>query len=216
MLPLRLDMSPLGEAPGPRSLYVELLAHGTGDAFDRHVFACALAAGAAERDRPLTEAVGLSVASLGHLVEMYFPTGRRLLAALPPAASRGPDALEEPDLRELLLENRSRGVIEEKWLAAIIARRSLRPDHLWQDLGLFNRSDLSRLLHRHFEPLAQRNVRDMKWKKFFYRELCLRDNIVICKAPVCDVCADFASCFGSEDEPMAKLAQIPERLKSPL
>ena len=117
MLPLRLDMSPLGEAPGPRSLYVELLAHGTSDAFDRHVFACALAAGAAEGDRPLTEAVGLSVASLGHLVEMYFPTGRRLLAALPPAASRGPDALEEPDLRELLLENRSRGVIEEKWLA---------------------------------------------------------------------------------------------------
>ncbi|MFO1157199.1 MAG: nitrogen fixation protein NifQ [Rhodospirillales bacterium] len=50
-------------------------------------------------------------------------------------------------------------------------------------MGLLSRSDVSRLLHRPFEPLAQRNNRDMKWKKFFYRELCLRDNILICKAP---------------------------------
>jgi len=207
-------MSPLGEVPGrPRGLYVELVAHGAGDAFDRHVFACAIAAAAAERELPLTEALGLSLVSLGRLVETYFPTSLSLITALPPMAGCGADALEEPDLRQLLLENRSRGVIEEKWLAAIIARRSLRPDHLWQDLGLFNRSDLSRLLHRHFEPLAQRNVRDMKWKKFFYRELCLRDNILICKAPVCDVCADFASCFGNQDEPIAKLAHLPERLK---
>lgn len=208
-------MSPLGEASLRRGLYVELVAQGKGDAFDRHVFACAIAAGAAEAERPLNEALGLSAGGLAALMEAYFPiAGSSLLAGLLPTAGRGADALEEPDLRELLLENRSRGIIEEKWLAAIIARRSLLPDHLWQDLGLFNRSDLGRLLHRHFEPLAQRNVRDMKWKKFFYRELCLRDNIVICKAPVCDVCADFATCFASEDDPVAKLAQVSTRLKN--
>ena len=53
----------------------------------------------------------------------------------------------------------------------------------------------------------------MKWKTFFYRELCLRDTILVCNAPVCDVCADFASCFGNEDEPIAKLAHLPKRLK---
>jgi nitrogen fixation protein NifQ len=155
-------MSPLGDAAGPRGLYVELAAHGAGDAFDRHVFACALTVGAGETDRSLTEALGLTARSLRQLINAYFPTGGgRLLAALPPGADPGADALEEPDLRQLLLDHRSRGVIEEEWLAAIIARRSLCPDHLWQDLGLFNRSDLGRLLRRHFEPLAQRNVRDI-------------------------------------------------------
>jgi len=69
------------------------------------------------------------------------------------------------------------------------------------------------LLHRPFEPLAQCNVRDMKWKTFFCRELCLRNTILICNAPVCDVCADFASYFGNEDKLIAKLAHLPERLK---
>jgi nitrogen fixation protein NifQ len=199
-------MSPLGDAAGPRGFYVELVAHGAGDAFDRHVFACALTVGAGETDRSLTEALGLTARSLRQLINAYFPTGGgRLLAALPPGADPGVDALEEPDLRQLLLDHRSRGVIEEEWLAAIIARRSLCPDHLWQDLGLFNRSDRVRLLRRHFEPLAQRNVRDMKWKKFFYRELCLRDGVLICKAPVCDLCSDFVHCFGGEDEPGSRL-----------
>jgi nitrogen fixation protein NifQ len=56
---------------------------------------------------------------------------------------------------------------------------------------------LSRVLRRRFEPLARRNVRDMKWKKFFYRELFMRDGVLVCKAPVCDICTDFAHCFGN-------------------
>lgn len=188
---------------------MDLVARGAGDPFDRHVFACALATGAGETGRALTEAVGLTARALGQLIRSYFPGAGGLLSPLPPDAGRGVDALEEPDLRQLLLDHRSRGVVEEDWLAAIVARRSLRPNHLWQDLGLFNRSDLSRLLHRHFEPLAQRNVHDMKWKKFFYRELCLRDGVLVCKAPVCDVCSDFAHCFGSEDaEPLTRLQPV--------
>jgi nitrogen fixation protein NifQ len=198
-------MSPLDGPSGPRSLYVQLVAHGVGDAFDRHAFACALAVGADETDRPLSRALGLSAVSIGQLCDAFFPAARPLLPPLPPGADTGEDALEEPDLRRLLLDHRTRGTIEEDWLAAIIARRSLRPNHLWQDLGLFNRSDLGRLLHRHFEPLAKRNMRDMKWKKFFYRELCIRDGVLVCKAPVCDVCSDFVHCFGAEGEPLARL-----------
>jgi nitrogen fixation protein NifQ len=51
----------------------------------------------------------------------------------------------------------------------------------------------------------------MKWKKFFYRELCMRDGVLVCKAPICDICTDFAHCFGDkEDEPLARL-QAPRR-----
>lgn len=199
-------MSPLDGPSGGRSLYVELVAHGMGDAFDRHVFACAISVAAGEAQRTLTEALGLSAETFGHLVDSYFPNGRSLLPSVPADATAGEDALEEPDLRLLLLEHCTRGTVDEEWLAAIIARRSLRPNHLWQDLGLFNRSDLSRLLRRHFEPLARRNVRDMKWKKFFYRELCMRDGVLVCKAPVCNICTDFAHCFGDEEgEPLARL-----------
>ncbi|MBK8176345.1 MAG: nitrogen fixation protein NifQ [Rhodospirillales bacterium] len=203
-------MTLLGSPSGGRTLYVELVAHGKGDAFDRHVFACAVSVGAAEQERPLTEALGLTPSNLTRLFNAYFPDGASLIPPLPPSAGPGEDSIEEPDLRRLLLEHCRRGTIEEQWLAAIIARRSLRPNHLWQDLGLFNRSDLSRLLHRHFEALACRNQGDMKWKKFFYRELCLREGVLICKSPVCDVCSDYAHCFGDEQgEPLARL-QFPD------
>jgi nitrogen fixation protein NifQ len=39
----------------------------------------------------------------------------------------------------------------------------------------------------------------MKWKKFFYKQLCLREGLTLCKAPSCDVCSDYALCFGAEE-----------------
>ena len=39
----------------------------------------------------------------------------------------------------------------------------------------------------------------MKWKKFFYRQLCQSEGVVICKSPVCSACEDFAQCFGQEE-----------------
>ena len=105
----------------------------------------------------------------------------------------------------MLLDHRTHGTRAEAWLAAIVARRSLGPNHLWQDLGLNDRSELGRLLHRHFAPLASENVHDMKWKKFFYRRLCQLDGVLVCKAPNCEVCTDKAVCFGDENgEPLAR------------
>lgn len=175
------------------------------DSFDRHVFACAIAAGLAE-DRPLSEALGLDGRALLRLVETYFPEAATTLPPIEAEASAGEDAIEEPDLRALLVESGSHGRVEEIWLAAIVARRSLGANHLWQDLGLPNRADLGALLRRNFAPLAARNGGDMKWKKFFYRELCQRDGIVVCKAPNCAVCDDAALCFAPEDgEPLEQL-----------
>jgi nitrogen fixation protein NifQ len=83
-------------------------------------------------------------------------------------------------------------------LAAIVARRAQRPNHLWQDLGLRHRRELSWLMERHFEPLATRNAADMKWKKFLYRMICRDTGFLICSAPICTECSDFDACFGDE------------------
>jgi nitrogen fixation protein NifQ len=183
---------------------------GRGDPFDRHVFACVVAVALCEIEsepqRSLCDATGLDRADLVALFAAYFPHGLALLDGLPPVASPVEDAIEEPDLRQLLLDNRAHGVIEAEWLAAVVARRALGANHLWQDLGLNDRGELCRLLQRHFAPLAAANGRDMKWKKFFYRELCRRDGVLVCKAPNCEVCCDKAACFGDEaGEPLARM-----------
>lgn len=67
-----------------------------------------------------------------------------------------------------------------------------------EDLGLRNRGELSRLLMRHFAPLATQNTRNMRWKRFFYRKLCEADGMVLCTTPVCTDCTDFDLCFGEE------------------
>ncbi|MFN2189308.1 MAG: nitrogen fixation protein NifQ [Candidatus Promineifilaceae bacterium] len=105
---------------------------------------------------------------------------------------------ELQDLRTLLMENRSGHSDSESWMAEIVTAGCMGSDHLWQDLGLWNRADLSKLMWRDFAPLAQLNDKDMKWKKFLYKQLCDAEGIYTCRAPSCEVCLDYDNCFGSE------------------
>ncbi|MHB1513146.1 MAG: nitrogen fixation protein NifQ [Acidiferrobacter sp.] len=105
---------------------------------------------------------------------------------------------EHGELVELLLVSRADDSKETFWLANTIATACLGDNHLWQDMGLAGRDELSWLLQRHFTSLYEKNVDNMKWKKFFYKELCRRERVVLCKAPSCGVCADYAACFGAE------------------
>ena len=73
-------------------------------------------------------------------------------------------------------------------------------NHLWQDLGLPSRKELSLLMQTHFTGLAQRNSGDMKWKKFLYRQLCERAGLMVCRSPSCGVCSDYQACFGPEKQ----------------
>jgi len=84
-------------------------------------------------------------------------------------------------------------------VAWAIACASLGDQHLWQDLGLPSRRELSMLIEHWFPQLAARNTHNMKWKKFFYKQLCLREDLLICKAPTCGVCSDYGVCFGPEE-----------------
>jgi len=108
---------------------------------------------------------------------------------------------EVDDLMGLLLghADRSAGPKAELYHTAwLIACASLGDQHLWQDLGLPSREALSQLIGRWFPSLAARNVNHMKWKKFFYRELCQREEVLICKSPTCASCSDYPLCFGAE------------------
>ncbi|MCH2242435.1 MAG: nitrogen fixation protein NifQ, partial [Aquabacterium sp.] len=87
---------------------------------------------------------------------------------------------------------------DARWAAHAVATASLGDDHLWQDLGLPSRAVLGELMQRCFPTLAARNTRDMKWKKFLYKQLCEREGLFICKAPSCQACSDQPLCFGPE------------------
>jgi len=106
---------------------------------------------------------------------------------------------EWEDLVNLMLEFRAGDDWSEQWIAEIVAAACMGFDHLWQDLGLWSRAELSEVLRLNFPELAKRNNKDMKWKKFLYKQLCERDGTYICRAPSCDVCADYKVCFGPEE-----------------
>ena len=164
--------------------------------FDRHVLASIIAVAAMDGDA-VAERAGLAATDLAAIIAGYFPSARDRLAAW-----CAPAGLAEDDeiamVRNLLLQQRSTDGDIGRWLAAMIARRALEPNHLWEDLGLRERAELSRMLVRHFAPLALRNTRTMRWKRFFYRMLCEDDGFVMCTTPVCTQCNDFDLCFGEE------------------
>jgi len=107
--------------------------------------------------------------------------------------------LEKQDLEQLLRQFAAPDVPETEWLIAIIVAACLGSDHLWHDLGLWSRKDLSAMLLHNFPELAARNSKDMKWKKFLYKQLCEAEGLYICRAPSCEVCKDYIQCFGPED-----------------
>jgi nitrogen fixation protein NifQ len=166
------------------------------DKFDRHVLASILAVAAMDGGAIASRA-GLDSESLSALIAAHFPNTCIYLSSW----CSGTEAAEDDEVgmvRDLLLGQRSTAGDVGQWLAAMVARRAVEPNHLWEDLGLRDRSELSRLLMRHFAPLASRNTKNMRWKRFFYRMLCEDDGFVMCTTPVCTQCNDFELCFGEE------------------
>ncbi|MGB4065854.1 MAG: nitrogen fixation protein NifQ [Azonexus sp.] len=138
--------------------------------------------------------LGLGKAVHAALLHTYFP---RLDVSGP---SRAVEAIPEwEDLQKLLLDHRACEYPSELLIANIVATACAGRDHLWQDLGLANREELSRLMWVNFPALARANTGDMKWKKFLYRQFCSREGIYVCPAPSCGVCKDYAKCFGPEN-----------------
>lgn len=181
---------------------------GSCDPFDLHVVACILSLAwdeAMAEGGSLPKGLGLDGDAAAGLITRLFPDAFPTLAPLVP----GPAVLADDEMavRDLLWMYADGGTALQRCLSAMIARRCSRPNHLWQDLGLRNRGELSHLMKRHFGPLAERNSQDMKWKKFLYRTICRSEGFSLCTVPVCTDCDDFDTCFGTE-EGEAMLAHI--------
>jgi len=151
---------------------------------------------------------GLDAGETRRMLARWFPgavlaLGLTWVASPAPASRRRlePRDDELEDLVALLNDHadpRAGPADEASCVAHALACASLGQNHLWQDLLLPSRRELSLLIGHWFPRLAAKNTHDMKWKKFFYKQLCEREGLFICKAPSCGVCSDHALCFGAE------------------
>lgn len=194
----RLESPASPGANAHRQIYSLLMSHSRGlpndDALARMLATQAGGGGS------LPVGLGLASAEFIALLARHFPG-----ATLPTALHRSPPVwdprlLEEKDELITLLDLRRAGRdVSERWMSVIVATGCMANDHLWEDMGLWSRRDLSELMARNFPALAARNDRDMKWKKFLYKQLCEQEGVYLCRAPSCAVCCDYALCFGPED-----------------
>ncbi len=143
---------------------------------------------------------GLSPIGFQALGNFHFPGCEDFMACASPNVGVPETRVDEQaELIALMRTHRAGDSPSELWMASIVASACLGSDHLWQDLGLWCREDLSSLMLRNFPTLAEKNVHNMKWKKFLYKQLCNAEGIYVCRAPSCEVCADYQACFGPED-----------------
>jgi nitrogen fixation protein NifQ len=177
----------------------EGIAHGA-NPLDLHILASVMAIAMQEAQASgtgLADGLALEGWELRALLLDMAPGAMSVLDGI--AMAPGVPGEDESALRDILWYNSAGPSTFVRGLVKMVARRCQRPNHLWQDLGLGSRRELSALMTRHFPLLAQRNVNDMKWKKFFYRMICSSTGFSLCVAPVCSECEDFDDCFGPED-----------------
>ena len=146
---------------------------------------------------------GLTARDLDAVLVSYFPGAAPLRPLLhiwreQAEAEARHDMDEFDDLVGLLLAHQTTDAPDSRWLAHAVATASMADNHLWQDLGLPSRVELNALMQTRFTALKRKNTGDMKWKKFFYRQLCEQAEVLICKSPSCANCCDYSLCFGPE------------------
>ena len=146
---------------------------------------------------------GLDASTLSRLLRHYFPGAAQSESpvhelAFQDAVCTALSTEEFDELLALLREHRRDDSEETEWIARALISACAGDNHLWEDMGLPDRAALSRLIKHYFPILYYKNRGNLKWKKFFYRQLCDRAEARLCKAPSCGVCSDYAQCFGRE------------------
>jgi nitrogen fixation protein NifQ len=176
------------------------------------VFASVIQSIAQGAIQPPNLGMGLDYDQFSELLDGYFPGGSAEIwdagFQAEYSACVSPLASEFEDIVNILLEHRSHDTRQNEWLAYAVASGCMGSDHLYHDMGLPDRGTLSALLERYFTALFRKNVHNMKWKKFFYKQLCDRAEIIMCPTRNCNSCVDYHHCYTPEGiEPaMAKAA----------
>lgn len=177
--------------------YEMLMSYSQGHDND-HILSCILSSWQFG-DGALPDWLGLGQAVFSQLIEFHFP-GLEVEKFSSAGESLEEERFDEREELQQLFTTHYAGQSEsEQWMASIVVNACQGQDHLWQDLGLWSRKDLTLLMQQNFPTLAARNDKDMKWKKFLYKQLCIAEGIYTCRAPSCQVCADYADCFGPEE-----------------
>ncbi|MBN3754505.1 nitrogen fixation protein NifQ [Paraburkholderia sp. Tr-20389] len=140
---------------------------------------------------------GLTRAALDALLSRHFSHVALPHAAPEPIAASEHRAFVDAMHAMLLQHESSLAATDDdaQCLATIIATACLRPDHLWRDLGLDGRDDVTAILTRHYPRLVARNTDGMRWKKFLARELALAEGRAPAPAPGCPGCEDYGFCY---------------------
>ena len=177
-------------------LYEQVMQHGQGDLNNQ--FLAVIIASWLSGKGALPKNLGLSASDYRSLLSHQFP-GFRINNSFRKDEVFDKERMpEKDDVLKLFNVYRANISISETWIAGIITAACLGSDHLWQDLGLWDRNQLSKLISNNFPKLAEKNNKNMKWKKFIYKQLCNEEGIYTCRSPSCEVCADYDVCFGPE------------------
>ncbi|CAG4900767.1 nitrogen fixation protein NifQ [Paraburkholderia gardini] len=143
--------------------------------------------------------LGVTQNALDALFKRHFPNVAKppRILALPATLPASAHADFLSALAALLQTHANPSTNEDdmRCIAAIVAHACLRPDHLWRDLGLSGRDDVTAMLERYFPTLVIRNTASLRWKKFLARELALARGTEPGPAPGCPGCEDFGYCF---------------------
>ncbi|HEV3431954.1 MAG TPA: nitrogen fixation protein NifQ [Paraburkholderia sp.] len=162
---------------------------------DAWLFARLVAAREVRGERLL---LGLSAPELAALAARHFVAGELVATSHEaPALIDATHAAFTLAMRDFLLGLAAPEVDADdaRCLATILAQACLRPDHLWRDLGLSGRDDVTQMLTRFFPEVVARNTDNLRWKKLLARELALSQGGVPGPAPGCPGCEDFGFCF---------------------
>lgn len=144
--------------------------------------------------------LGLSGQSLTDLLRRHFapvpPAWRALAAALPTPAWAANDTFVI-ELRELLRRraDTARHPVDVANVASILSTACLRPDHLWRDLGLRGRDEVTALLTHFFPEVAAENTANLRWKRYLAEARAKAYGYEPGPAPGCPGCEDFGFCF---------------------
>lgn len=187
---------PPGTAAGKLAAYRRLLQAGCGDGNDCYIAQMSAAWMAGQGALPRW--MGLPAGMFREMFDFHFAAARnaplRAKYALP---ERG---AEIGGLRHILLRHRAGRSRSERWIAELVCAGCLGGDHLWSDLGLMARAQLSELMRFNFPRLALQNTKNMRWKKFLYKKLCDEEGLYLCRAPSCEVCGERQVCFAPEGD----------------
>lgn len=183
----------------PGDTFDELFAHLTSidNSAKGNYLACMIASMVAGHGA-MPRYLGLAEEDFDALVHHHFPGVEPILFHFYGRTVPGERDDEMADLRALFLAHATAGEPHAGWHATILLSGCMAENHLWQDMGFRSRTDVKGYLNAVFPALAAKNVKDMKWKKFFYKQLCNQEGVYSCRAPSCAVCDDYASCFGPE------------------